>query len=237
MVLGHKGMLGSIVKQYLESKGYVVHFLTTRYGDKYFQESIKKFNGDFIINCIGSIPQRTNDFKVNTDLPILLSNIAPCKVIHPGTDCEMDIDPYGTSKRIATEYISLYSTNTKILKTSIVGPENDTAFGLMSWLGAQTGTVQGYTKAMWNGNTTLEWAKHAEALMMNWDSYETLNILEGECLSKFDMLHLFAEFYNKTDLTIEPIELGKNKCLVGNIKTKPFKDQLIELKEFYHGSV
>jgi hypothetical protein len=77
----------------------------------------------------------------------------------------------------------------------------------------------------------------ADNLIKKYLKDETLNILEGECLSKFDMLHLFAEFYNKTDLTIEPIELGKNKCLAGNIKTKPFKDQLIELKEFYHGSV
>jgi hypothetical protein len=46
------------------------------------------------------------------------------------------------------------------------------------------------------------------------------------------MLHLFAEYYNKTDLLIEPVELGKDKCLVGTIKTGFLSHQLNELKQY-----
>ena len=49
-----------------------------------------------------------------------------CKIIHPGTDCEMDDDDYGNSKRIASEWIKSSGQNTKIIKTSILGPELNT---------------------------------------------------------------------------------------------------------------
>ena len=232
MVLGHKGMLGHMVVKYLSRLGYTVRTIDNKFPSVEFESAVRNFKGDFIINCIGDIPQRTSDFKVNTDVPIWLSHNAPCNVIHPGTDCEMDTDVYGTSKRIASEYIKLYSSNTKILKCSIVGPEQGTANGLMAWLGAQEGEVNGYTQAIWNGNTTLEWSKYAEQLLCNWDEYDTETILEGNPISKHDMLHLFAEYYNKTDLLIEPVELGKDKCLVGTIKTGFLSHQLNELKQY-----
>lgn len=236
LVLGHRGMLGHMVVKHLVKSGDTVQTLDYKFPSAEFKSSVRSFKGDFIINCIGAIPQRTADFKVNTDVPLWLSNNVSCKVIHPGTDCEMDIDAYGTSKRIAGEYIKLYSNNTKILKTSIVGPEEGTANGLMAWLGAQTGTVAGYTKAMWNGNTTLEWAKHANRLMHHWNEYETETILASNPISKYAMLHLFAEYYGKTDLIIRPVELGKDKCLTGTINTAPLSHQLDELKQSY-GSV
>jgi dTDP-4-dehydrorhamnose reductase len=232
LILGHKGMLGSMAKKYFTSKGYDVKVCNIRFGEKHFDDEVNSFNADYIINCVGAIPQKVSlAFQVNTDLPIWLSNNVKTKVIHPGTDCEMDNDAYGTSKRIASEYIKLYSHNTKILKTSIVGPEEGTGFGLMAWLKNQEGEVNGYTQAIWNGNTTLEWCKQAEQLMLTWDAYGTETILEGKPISKFNMLKLFAEFYGK-NIQINPINLGKNKCLIGTIKTKSLKEQLDELKEF-----
>ena len=231
LILGHTGMLGHMVKIYFEKQNFNVVILTSRFGDAQFETDIKNFNGGFIINCIGAIPQRTNYFKINTDLPIWLSNNSPCQVIHPGTDCEMDDDDYGISKRLANEYIQMYSTNTKVLKTSIIGPENGTCFGLMEWFLSQEGEVNGYTQAIWNGNTTLEWAKQCHNLIDDWNEYNKQTILEGKPISKFDMLNLFNIFYNK-NIKINPIDLGKNKCLIGNIKTKPLKEQLEELKKF-----
>jgi len=238
LVLGHKGMLGSMVMDYFNYQKYFnkkdyydIRICTTRFGDKHFAEAINNFQADVIINCIGAIPQTSKTFQVNTDLPIWLSNNVTAKVVHPGTDCEMDADAYGTSKRIASDYIKLYSKNTKILKTSIVGPENGTANGLMAWLGAQTGTVKGYTGAIWNGNTTLEWCKQAEDLILNWDNYSTETILEAPPISKYDMLKLFQQYYGN-DVVIEPVELGKNKCLRGTIKTKHLSEQLEDLKQF-----
>ena len=103
LVLGHKGMLGHMVVKYLQDKNVYVNTLKTRW--PVAQTEIKQFKGDYIINCIGAIPQRTNNFDINWQLPIWLDLHAPCKVIHPGTDCEMDNDEYGISKNIAANQL------------------------------------------------------------------------------------------------------------------------------------
>lgn len=229
LVLGHKGMLGSMVCKYLEGNGFQISKINSRFPSKSFDKEISQLNIDYIINCIGAIPQKTKDFNINFDLPVYLNNFKDVKVIHPGTDCEMDDEPYGLSKKKGSDYIKENSTNTKIIKTSIIGPEESSGFGLMAWFSNQEGEVNGYTKAMWNGNTTLEWAKWCEILINNWDEFEIETILEGEPISKYEMLKLFKDFYNKK-ITIIPVELGKDKTLKGQIKTKPLKNQLEELK-------
>jgi len=58
--------------------------------------------------------------------------------------------------------------------------------------------------------------------------------IESTCLSKFDLLSLIKEVFNK-DIEIVPnSSVEVNKCLVGGIETKSIKEQLIELKEYYY---
>ena len=145
----------------------------------------------------------------------------------------MDNDGYGVSKKQARDFIVKEGTHTKIIKSSIIGPEVLSSFGLMDWFLSQEGEVGGYTKALWSGNTTLEWAKKCFDLIFYWDDYKTENILEGECLSKFDLLNLIKEIFKK-DININPNDsVVLNKCLKGDIQTSNIKTQLKELKEYY----
>jgi len=230
-VLGHKGMLGHMVVKYLESQGVDIATTSKRFPDwnpNMFAQA------DYIVNCIGAIPQRTNNFTINYELPEWLGKLDQ-KVIHPGTDCEMDDDDYGLSKRKAAEYIINHTTNTKILKTSIIGPEVNSKASLFEWFLSQNDDVFGYTKAIWNGNTTLQWAKQCFHMMKNWNKYKVLNILQGESISKYDMLCLFKDTF-QVQANIIPKELGKNKCLEGNIQTPSLMRQLNELKRFYYAT-
>ena len=117
LVLGHNGMLGHMVHKYLSTKECEIITTDLRWPSEEFRNFIVDFNGDFVVNCIGAIHQRTNEFGVNTDLPVWLDGInyrsKKFKIIHPGTDCEMDNDNYGISKRIAADYIRDYSKQTK----------------------------------------------------------------------------------------------------------------------------
>jgi dTDP-4-dehydrorhamnose reductase len=201
LVLGHKGMLGHMVAMYLRSKDIEVVTINTRWPMS--QQEILSFDGNFIINCIGAIPQRTNKFDINWELPIWLDKYSPCKIIHPGTDCEMDNDDYGLSKKRAADYICESANKTKILKTSIIGPELNSNASLLEWFLSQEDQVYGYTKAIWNGNTTLEWSKQCFKLINNWDTYKILTILEGEQISKYDMLSNIKEIFN-IDIDIIP---------------------------------
>ena len=115
-------------------------------------QQIKQFKGDYIINCIGAIPQKTNDFEINVQIPIWLDINTSCKIIHPGTDCEMDNDEYGKSKKMSAEWIKKEGKKTKIIKTSIFGPEINSKASLMEWFLSQKGEIDGYSQYYWNGN-------------------------------------------------------------------------------------
>ena len=227
LILGHKGMLGHMVYNVLNKiKNLNVSITPQRFPD--FDKST--FNKqDFIINCIGAIPQRTNNFEINYKLPIWLIENTSCKIIHPGTDCEMDTDNYGLSKKKASDFILKYGQNTKILKASIIGPELNSNSSLLEWFLSQEKEVFGYTKAIWNGVTTYEWSKQCLELINNWDTYKSLTTLSSDPISKYELLSTIKDVYNK-DINIIPKELGKDKTLIGDIKTGNIKKQIIELK-------
>jgi dTDP-4-dehydrorhamnose reductase len=229
LVLGHNGMLGNAVYSYLK-QFHEIETLSHRWPSTEFDNHIKNFNGDYIINCIGAIPQKTNNFTINTLLPIFLDINSQCPIIHPSTDCEIDDSIYGVSKRYATDWLSNYGKRTYIFKTSIIGIELNSADSLLCWFLKQN-KVYGYTDALWNGITTLEWVKQCNNLI-NGIVTDKFNIFCTECISKYELLNHFKDIF-KHDIEIEQISgIGKDKCLRG-IKLTNIKQQLIELKEFY----
>jgi len=232
LILGHRGMLGHMVAKYFADK-YNCEFIDAKFPSEDFKQKVKNFGGDYIINCIGAIPQRTNTFDINYDLPVWLSENTECRVIHPGTDCEMDDEPYGISKKQASDYIKLNSKNTKIIKASIIGPEIRSNKSLLSWFLNSAGEVRGYKNAMWNGITTLQWAKVCQTMMTYWPSFGSENIVQSNCLSKYDLLCAIKDVYQKNIIIIPFENKFIDKCLHGDIITQDIKEQLIELKNFY----
>lgn len=235
LILGSNGMLGHMVKKYLEQY-HEIETINHRWPSEEFKLAIIDSKADFLINCVGAIPQRTKDFDINWELPIWLDLNSPCKIIHPGTDCEIDNDIYGISKNIASNYIKSLGKNTKILKTSIIGPEVNTNSSLLEWFLLQEEPVFGYTLAKWNGNTTLEWAKQCYKLINDWDNYPIECVLATSCISKYNLLNIIKKIFSK-NIDIIPQEKGKNKCLAcktGDVKCPNIEDQLIELKSYYY---
>lgn len=236
LVLGHRGMLGNAVCKYLNEKtdvSVVIFTEKNRWPFDSFKKSVEKFNGDYVINCIGAIPQKTDEFVINYDLPIWLDKNVNGKVIHPGTDCEMDDDHYGISKLNASDYIKNDGQRTKIIKTSIIGHELNSSNSLLDWFLNSKDSVSGYTQAMWNGNTTLEWAHACLQLINDWDLWETETIIKSYCISKFQLLTEIADIYDK-DIEIElDASVVVDKCLVTGKQRNPITIQLKQLKEFY----
>lgn len=235
IVLGHKGMLGHMVVKYLSNLNFNIKTISYKFPSKEFEEEIRNFNGDYIINCIGAIPQKTKNFSINLELPIWLSLNSPSKVIHPGTDCEIDNDDYGISKKNARDYIINNSTNTKIIKASIIGPELSSKNSLLEWFLNSENEVEGYTNAMWSGVTTLEWAKQCVNIINNWELYNSENIILSTCLSKYNLLNLIKDIFNK-EINIKPNnKIHTNKCLIqGNLLVPNIEIQLMELKKYYY---
>ena len=234
LVLGHTGMLGNCVYKYFSSfKNIETFSVDGRWDDDDFLTEIVNMDVDYVVNCIGAIPQRTKDFEINYELPIWLDKNLECRVIHPGTDCEMDNDHYGISKVNASDYIKNDGERTKIIKTSIIGHELNSSNSLLDWFLNSKGSVSGYSQAMWNGNTTLEWANVCLQLINDWDMWEIETIIKSYCISKFELLTEIADIYDK-DIEIKlDASVVADKCLIKGKQRNPITIQLKELKEFY----
>jgi dTDP-4-dehydrorhamnose reductase len=224
LVLGHNGMLGKVVFSYL-NKYYDVYTINHRYPTDEFINDVRNFNGEWVVNCIGAIPQKCSDFKVNYELPIFLDEIG-FKVIHCSTDDLASNTPYSLSKQKASDWILSHSKNTRIIRSSIIGTDG----GLLSWLLSNT-EVTGYTRCMWNGITTLEWAKYCKLIIDG--ELDTLEVsLITDCISKHQLLSVINHVYNHTARIIPDSSVVCNNCIdgiyVGSIETK-----LKELKNFY----
>jgi dTDP-4-dehydrorhamnose reductase len=254
LVLGHTGMLGRTVVSYLQQEGVDVYTITARWGAVDFEKKIRNCKPDFIINCIGIIPQkspRASEYQViNVLLPRFLETLG-IPVIHPSTDCEFNgrlevgktytkqsvrdaDDAYGKSKADISKEIETDFKNTKIIRTSIIGHEATSNVALLDWFLSQNGVTRGYTNHYWNGITTLQWAKQAYSLITNWDSFPVLNQYAVATDSKYNLLVKISKIYNKEIdiISFETIETV-NKCLTSDTDLPTIEDQLRELRGFF----
>lgn len=235
LILGHRGMLGHMVKMYLE-QFYTIETISDRWGTEEFKTAIQESDADYLINCIGAIPQRTKDFTINWELPIWLDQNFRGRIIHPGTDCEMDADEYGISKAKAATWLLENGLRTKIIKTSIIGYELNGNSSLMEWfLSNQDGsTVNGYADHLWNGSTTYQWAKHSKIMIERWSKQMDLTIIGTAATSKYDMLTSINKVFGR-QINVNKVLTGTsvNKCLECDINYGHIEEQIKKMKEFY----
>jgi len=179
---------------------------------------------DFIVNCIGVLIKEScsnpeNAIFLNAYLPHLLVRISKrldAKVIHVSTDCVFSgkkTSPYIESDE--KDGVGMYATTKAlgepcaescfIIRTSIVGPEiRNSGCGLFHWFMGQSGTINGFTKVIWSGVTTIELAR-----FINWSIENNMtgiyHLTNNQPISKYDLLCLFKE-YTQKNIEIIPDE-------------------------------
>lgn len=179
---------------------------------------------DSVINAIGILNQFAEDNKadavfLNAYLPHYLADITSgtdTQVIHMSTDCvfsgkrgqytESDFRDgeifYDRSKALG----ELEDEKNITLRNSIVGPDiNPNGIGLMNWFMKQNGEVNGFTKAMWTGQTTLQLAKTMEVAAKE-KAHGLFNTVPDHSISKYELLKLFNHYLRNDVITIHPIE-------------------------------
>ena len=189
-----------------------------------FVSYIEKISPNYIVNCIGVlISQAKKDPEsaifLNTYLPHRLSRLADelnAKLIHMSTDCvfsgnkktpyvELDEkdgqDTYAKTKGAGEVVNNKHLT----LRTSVVGPElNPNGEELFNWFMNQTGSISGFTKAIWSGVTTLEIAKAVKWSIDN-EITGLYHVTNNQPISKNDLLKLFKKHTQK-EINITPID-------------------------------
>jgi dTDP-4-dehydrorhamnose reductase len=165
--------------------------------------------------------------RVNALFPHLLcaelGRLRPkCRVLHITTDCVFSgrmgkydesavhdpVDFYGKSKSLG-EVIADSWLN---IRCSIIGPEVKNRKSLLEWFLAQPtgGSVPGFTHHLWNGVTTLQYAQFCENIIQEKrfealrQVHHTLHFVPNETVSKYELLQLFNEVYQR-GITVERI--------------------------------
>ena len=185
-------------------------------------QAVELVHPEVVINCIGVIKQSPaiHDtlaaIEVNSILPqrlAILCQVANARLIHISTDCvfsghkgnytEDDVsdaeDLYGRTKFLG----EVAKSDCLTIRTSIIGRELNTSFGLVEWfLGQRDGRVKGFTKAIYTGFTTAELATIIESVIVNHPKLEGVYNVSSNPITKYDLLCILNDAF-KTNIAID----------------------------------
>ena len=167
---------------------------------------------DSVINCIGILNQFAEQNKslaafLNGYFPHFLAEATSgtdTQVIHMSTDCVFSGKRGGYTEDDLPDGETFYDRSKALgelcddknitLRGSIVGPDiNENGIGLLNWFMKQEGEVNGFTRAMWTGQTTLQLAKTMEQAAKT-KAHGLYNTVPDCSISKHDLLHLFNRY-------------------------------------------
>ncbi|TAL61973.1 MAG: NAD-dependent epimerase/dehydratase family protein [Bacteroidetes bacterium] len=197
-------------------------------GDAFDTEFLRKFilesKFDTVINCIGILNQFAEQNKaaacfLNSYFPHFLAEATTntdIQIIHMSTDCvfsgkrgsytEDDFRDGATFYDRSKALGELDDDKNITLRNSIVGPDiNSMGIGLLNWFLQQNGEVNGFTKSMWTGQTTLQLAKTME-MAAKGKAHGLYNTVPDLPISKYNLLMLFNHYFKGDSMKINPIE-------------------------------
>lgn len=208
----------------LKESIYIRSFACNAFDTETISRTIRDGHYDSVINCIGVLNQFAENNHalasfLNGYFPHFLAKTTEgtdTQVIHMSTDCvfsgrkgqytEDDLRDgetfYDRSKALG----ELEDNKNITLRNSIVGPDiNPHGIGLLNWFMQQQGEVNGFTKAMWTGQTTLQLAKTMEVAARE-RAHGLYNTVPEISISKYDLLKLFNKHLRNNSLVINPVE-------------------------------
>lgn len=211
--------------------------------DIYNTEKITKIlvdtKPDIIVNCIGVLIKGSQKsikdaVYINAYYPHLLSgiiskNLQSSKLIHISTDCVFSgekgnytfddkkdaLDVYGMTKNLG----EVINERDLTIRTSIVGPElKKNGEGLFHWLFSNRTAqeLNGYTKSVWSGVTTLELAKAID-FAITADLHDLHQLSNNTQITKYELLKLIASQFN-LPVEIKPVDgIISDKSIISSI--------------------
>lgn len=170
-----------------------------------------------VVNCAGLTKHKPEaedplvSIPINTLMPHRLAGLCKlvgARLIHVSTDCvfsgekggytEGDFadarDVYGKSKALGeVDYPHAIT-----LRTSTIGHELQSKYGLLDWFLSQEGLCKGYTRAVFSGLPTVVFAQVVRDVVIPRTEMAGLYHVAAKSINKFDLLKLIADVYGKT---------------------------------------
>lgn len=266
LILGAQGMLGHVVRDaFIKNGDEVMGIALEAYDDGVYRIDVTSGDldrflyinpFDTVVNCVGVLnrfaeARPDSATYINAYLPHKLEEFykdTSTKIIQPSTDCvfagnrapykETDV-PDGATYYDRTKALGeIINDKDLTFRMSIVGPDlNSDGIGLLNWFMRQSGQIMGYKNAIWTGVSTTELAKGIlEAARQNLTGL--YHFVPDSSISKYDMLKLFAEIFNKNDVEIIPAEDPMiDKSLINtrtdfNYTVPDYRAMFEEMKEY-----
>jgi dTDP-4-dehydrorhamnose reductase len=171
---------------------------------------------DVVINCIGATKHKEDGnhpikaIKLNALFPhrvAQLSSLFGAKFIHVSTDCvfsgkkgfytendQPDADDfYGKSKALGEV---LYG-DALTIRTSTIGHELNTNYGLLNWFLSQENRCKGFKNAVFSGLPTVALAQVVRDYILGNKDLKGLYHIAASPINKYDLLRLVAKVYGK----------------------------------------
>ncbi len=213
-------------------------------------------NFDAVINCIGLLIKDCERYPdravyLNSYLPHFAAKILKnrkTKLIHMSTDCVFSTEKGNYSEKNFPDGKAFYD-RTKALgeindsknltfRNSIIGPDiNVKGVGLFNWFMKQSVKIDGYTKVIWTGVTTLTLAEAMEKAIEE-NLTGIYNLVNNKAVTKFDLLTLFNKYFKKGSLTIVPDKKTvSNRSLINkrtdfSFTVPPYEEMIIKMKKW-----
>lgn len=172
------------------------------------------FRPDAVINCVGitkhaaELDNKANLVFLNSVLPhslLNLSQIFQFKLIHISTDCVFAgthgnydelacpdaSDIYGRSKTLG----EVSNENAVTIRTSTIGHEVNTKYGLLEWFLNQRVSCFGYRNAIFSGLPTIELAQIVNDYFLPNSNLSGLYHVSSQPITKHNFLSLVSEIY------------------------------------------
>ena len=199
-----------------------------------FKLFLDELKPNVVINCAGITKhveknnKISNIIYVNSIFPHELSNYCHSKnikLIHISSDCvfsgikgdylEDDLcdanDLYGKTKAIS----ELICNKSLVLRTSTIGHEIFTRYGLLEWFLSQK-ECKGYDNAIFSGLTNIEFAKIIRVFFKTKFILWFFNI-GGNKISKYNLLNILLTIYKKEYIIEKDENFEINRSLNSNL--------------------
>jgi dTDP-4-dehydrorhamnose reductase len=171
---------------------------------------------DVVVNCVGLTKhhKEAEDPQLALPLNALLPHhmadlcaVAGARLIHVSTDCvfagtkgnyaEGDApdagDVYGKSKHLGeVDYPHAIT-----LRTSTIGHELQSGYGLLEWFLAQQGSCKGFNRAIFSGLPNTEFARVVRDVVIPRADLHGLYHVGADPIGKYELLKLIAREYGK----------------------------------------
>lgn len=171
---------------------------------------------DVVVNCVGLTKHHSEAedpllaIPLNALLPHRLADLCAAtgsRLVHVSTDCVFSgtrggyveddapdaVDVYGKSKHLG----EVDDAHAITLRTSTIGHELQSAYGLLEWFLSQQGSCKGFNRAIFSGLPNTEFARVVRDVVIPRPGLHGLYHVGADPISKYELLKLIARVYGK----------------------------------------